>query len=122
MLSLRSSCPDGRRRAFFLECDRGTMPVERSTLDQTSMLRKFLAYEGTRKQALHTRRFGWKAFRTLIVTANEDRAANMRGLIERTPGLKGSPLFLFAHHGALSQENVLAQAWGDAAGVSHALI
>ena len=27
--------PDGRRRAFFVECDRGTMPVARSTLDQT---------------------------------------------------------------------------------------
>lgn len=113
---------DGRRRAFFVECDRGTMPVERTALDQTSMLRKFLAYEGTRKQGLHTQRFGWKAFRTLVVTANAERAANMRALIERTPALRGSPLFLFTDHSTLMQSNVLTQAWSDASGRLQQLI
>ena len=47
--------PDGRRRAFLVECDRGTMPVERATLAQTSMLRKFLAYESSRMQSIHIR-------------------------------------------------------------------
>lgn len=114
--------PDGRRRAFFVECDRGTMPVERSTLGQTSMLRKFLAYEGTRKQGLHAQRFGWKAFRTLIVTTNEERAANMRALIARTPALNGSPLFLFADHAMLMGSDILAHEWSDASGKPHTLL
>jgi hypothetical protein len=114
--------PDGRRRAFVVECDRGTMPVERAILEQTSMLRKFLAYESTRKQGLHTTRFGWKAFRTLIVTANEERASNIRALIERTPALKGSPLFLVAEHASLSTANILEKSWRDGAGTLHDLI
>jgi hypothetical protein len=114
--------PDGRRRAFVVECDRGTMPVERSTLDQTSMLRKFLAYEGSRKQGLHTTRFGWKAFRTLIVTADAERAYNMRTLIERSPALKGSPLFLFADRSTLSTSDILSHPWLDSAGRTQTLI
>ncbi|MGA2843390.1 MAG: replication-relaxation family protein [Steroidobacteraceae bacterium] len=113
--------PD-RRRAFFVECDRGTMPVERAGLGQTSMLRKFLCYEATHAQAVHTQRFGWKAFRTLIVTANSERSAHMRGLIERTPVLRGSPLFLFAEHSMLSPATILGKSWIDAAGAPYALI
>jgi hypothetical protein len=111
-----------RRRAFFVECDRGTMPVERAGLGQTSMLRKFLGYEATHAQALHTRRFSWKAFRTLIVTANTERYATMRALIERTPALRASPLFLFAEHPTLSPATILGKSWIDAAGAPHALI
>lgn len=114
--------PDGRRRAFAVECDRGTMPLERAMLDQTSMLRKFLAYEATRRQAVHTQRFGWKAFRALVVSANGERIANMRALIERAPPLKGSPLFLFAEHSILSPASILGKSWLDAAGTAHALI
>lgn len=40
--------PEGRRRSFFfLEADRGTMPVERKGLAETSFLRKLLAYRET---------------------------------------------------------------------------
>jgi hypothetical protein len=114
--------PDAKRRAFLVECDRGTMPVERSTLGQSSMLRKFLAYEATRQQGFHTGRFAWKNFRVLLVTANLKRVANMRALIERTPMLKGSPLFLFAEHSALTQSNILMFPWSDSQGRSHRLI
>jgi hypothetical protein len=114
--------PDGRRRAFVVECDRGTMPVERSSLQQTSMLRKFLAYEASRKQKLHTERFGWKAFRSLIITANPDRAENMRALIARTPPLKGTPLVLVADHTTLLQSDILGSSWADARGKLHALV
>jgi hypothetical protein len=37
----------GRRAYFLVEIDRGTMPVERSDITQSSMLRKFLAYGAT---------------------------------------------------------------------------
>jgi hypothetical protein len=114
--------PDGRRRAFFVECDRGTMPLERRTLNQTSMLRKFLAYEATRRQDLHTKRFNWKAFRTLIVTKNQERATNMRVLIEHTPALRASPTFLFSDHLMLPPVSILGKAWLDATGNSRSLI
>ena len=114
--------PDGRRRAFFVECDRGTMPLERGTLDQTSMLRKFLAYKSTRRQDLHTKRFGWKAFRTLIFTNNQERVTNMRALIEHTPALRASPTFLFSDHSMLPPASILGKAWLDATGASRSLI
>jgi len=113
---------ENKRRPFVVECDRGTMPVERSTLDQTSMLRKFIAYEAARQQRLHTSRFGWHNFRVLTITKSSDRADNMRALIARTPELKVSPLFLFADHAALSQSDPLTHQWIDAAGKSHTIV
>ena len=47
-----------QRAYFFLEADRGTMPVTRRTLFQTSFYRKLLAYETTWTQSLHRTRFG----------------------------------------------------------------
>ena len=41
------------RAYFFLEADRGTMPVMRRTLTQTSFQRKLLAYEATWSQSIH---------------------------------------------------------------------
>jgi hypothetical protein len=114
--------PDGRRRPFVVECDRGTMPVERSTLAQTSMLRKFLAYEGARQQGLHTTRYGWLNFRVLIVTSSPDRATTMQSVIRRASSLKTSPLFLFADHAALMQNDVLSHPWQDSSGKAHSLI
>jgi hypothetical protein len=114
--------PDGRRRAFLVECDRGTMPVKRSSLGQSSMLRKFLAYESTRQRGLHTERFRWKNFRVLVVTANVERAANIRALIERTASLKDSPLFLFTDHTAITTSDILAYRWYNSSNRLHSLI
>lgn len=114
--------PDGRRRPFLVECDRGTMPVERSSLSQTSMLRKFLAYEGARQQGLHTERFGWLNFRVLIITRSSDRLVTMRTLVESLPALKASPLFLFANQADLVDSDVLAYPWSNPSGRPHALI
>jgi hypothetical protein len=108
--------PDGRRRPFVVEVDRGTMPVERATLDRSSVLRKFLAYEGGRKQGLHTSRFGWKDFRVLVATSNERRAENMRQLVSRNTALSNSPLFLFARQETLLETDVLEQPWTAASG------
>ena len=114
--------PDGRRRPFLVEIDRGTMPVERALLDRSSMLRKFLAYEGGRKQELHTSRFGWRNFRVLVVTSSAERARTMRALIGRTPALNGSPLFLFAIQEAFAQSDALDSIWTAVDGKPSALI
>jgi DNA-binding Lrp family transcriptional regulator len=86
--------PDGRNRAwFFLEADRGTMPVMRQNLDQTSFFRKMLAYEATWTQSIHRTRLGLHRFRVLAVTNSPERAAHLAaacGQLER-----GQGLFLF---------------------------
>lgn len=110
--------PDGRRRPFVVEIDRGTMPVERTTLDQSSMLRKFLAYEGGRKQSLHTSRFGWQNFRVLVVTASAERATSMSALIARTDEIKNSPLFLFTEQRSMTNESLFAVVWQVMSGKS----
>lgn len=114
--------PGGRRRPFVVECDRGTMPIGRASLTQTSILRKFLAYEASHRQGLHASRFGWKNFRVLVRTASEERMNNMLALIERTPNIKGSPLFLFSAQSALSNSEAFIFDWRNSLGSATKLI
>lgn len=82
------------RAYFFLEADRGTMPVMRTNLTQTSFFRKLLAYEATWAQSLHRARFGFHRFRVLTITASPARVSS---LVEACFELKrGHGLFLFA--------------------------
>jgi DNA-binding Lrp family transcriptional regulator len=85
----------GSNRAyFFLEADRGTMPVTRRTLSQTSFYRKLLAYEATWSQSIHSTKFGFNRFRVLTVTTS---SARVNSIIEAASQLKrGHGLFLFA--------------------------
>jgi len=86
-----------KRRAFFLvEIDRGTMPVERFDLKQTSILRKLLAYQTLWNAKLHKNHFGWRNFRVLFMTTNSERVENMISSMNADALTKGSPLFLFA--------------------------
>ena len=96
-----------RRSHFFLEADRGTMPVMRKTLLQTSFYRKLLAYEATWTQTIHEKRFGFSRFRVLTVTASAER---MKSLVEACSKLKtGHGLFLFADPKILEQpHNILS--------------
>ncbi len=112
--------PDGRRRPFVVECDRGTMPIERVSLTQTSMLRKFIAYKATRAQAIHRSRFGWGDFRVLISATSSERNKNMRELIKRTWGCL--PLFLFGGTASFTEPDFLDRPWQSADGKSISLI
>ena len=83
-----------KRSYFFLEADRGTMPVARQNLTQTSMRRKFVAYAATWRQGLHTSVLGLPHFRVLTITAS---ASRLKSLIEECSQLEsGQGLFLFA--------------------------
>jgi hypothetical protein len=87
---------DGKadRAYFFLEADRGTMPVMRSNLSQTSFYRKLLAYEATWLQRIHEKRYGFHRFRVLAVTTG---AMRVQSLVAACGELKhGHGLFLFA--------------------------
>jgi hypothetical protein len=82
------------RAYYFLEADRGTMPVIRRSLSQTSFYRKLLAYEATWSQSIHKRRFGFDRFRMLTVTKS---AARMESLLNACGQLgRGHGLFLFS--------------------------
>jgi Replication-relaxation len=106
------SKPEGANRAyFFLEVDRGTMPVMRASFADTSMWRKFVAYYQTAAEGLQTPLFGMKAFRVLVVTKSPEkrRLASLVEAAGRLPGLQG--IFLFAEEGALIQGDVLEHGW-----------
>lgn len=109
--------PEGRNRSFFfLEADRGTMPVKRRTLAQTAIYKKLLLYHATAVQKLHTRRFGFKAFRVLTVTASPDRE-RVRSMVEaaRTlDGLQGT--FLFGDEQSFLSGDALSHEWRSGRG------
>jgi hypothetical protein len=87
---------------FFLEADRGTMPVIRSGLTQTSFYRKLLAYEATWTQKIHQRHLGIHRFRVLTVTTV---AARVTSLLDACSQLKrGHGLFLFADRTVLEKD------------------
>lgn len=97
-----------QRAYFFLEADRGTMPVTRSNLSQTSFNRKLIAYEATWNQNIHRRRFGFHRFRVLTVTTS---LARVKSLIEACSKLKtGHGLFLFADKSVVTAD-ILSAVW-----------
>ena len=108
-----------QRAYFFLEADRGTMPVMRRTLAQTSFYRKLLAYEATWTRKIHQRHLGIHRFRVLAVTTS---AARVESLVEACSQLKrGHGLFLFADKTILSGD-MLSPVWqtgrpGETAGL-----
>ena len=88
---------DTRKRAyFFLEADRGTMPIARNNLYQSSMQKKFLGYLAGHRAKRHSQRYGIGNFRVLTITTSADRANNMIDNVKVLTGGRGSGLFLFA--------------------------
>jgi hypothetical protein len=98
------------RAFFFLEVDRGTMPIVRKNLSQTSFYRKLLAYEATWSSGLHRLKFGFHRFRVLTVTTS---AARVKSLVDACSQLKsGHGLFLFCDQGTLKQNgDILTVPW-----------
>lgn len=70
-------------RYFFVEIDRGTMPVTRRDMAQTSYLRKILSYADTFERSLALRRFNMTGFQVLTVTTSQDRIKNILNAIAR---------------------------------------
>jgi hypothetical protein len=115
---------DGSRRCFVVEIDRGTMPIARSDIRQTSLERKMRAYLTAYAAKQHERQFGWKTFRVLIVTTDEYRARSsveeLRKL--RVAGSPGPSLFFFATRMQLYGGNPLSHVWQDGSGRDARLI
>jgi hypothetical protein len=109
-LEYRDQAGELDRAYFFLEADRGTMPVIRTSLTQTSFYRKLLAYESTWAQSVHRKKFGFHRFRVLTLTQSADR---LTSLVEACSRLRsGHGLFLFATHADFRQcEDVFSFKW-----------
>lgn len=110
--------PDASRRCFMVEIDRGTMPVARNDIRQTSFERKMRAYITAHSARQHEKQFGWKNFRVLTVTADGHRArsiAESAGRM-RVPHSPGPALFLLATRRELAGSDPLAHIWHDANG------
>ena len=91
-----------QRAHFFLEADRGTMPVVRKGLAQTSFHRKLLAYEATWAGKVHQRHLGIQRFRVLAVTTVAGRVASLLEACSRLN--RGHGLFLFADRSVLEKD------------------
>ena len=72
---------DGRERFYFVEIDRGTMPVSRRDIRQTSFIRKVLSYADTFERELAQRRFGISGFQVLTVTTSIERIQTIQRAI-----------------------------------------
>ena len=106
-----------QRVYYFLEADRGTMPVVREKLTQTSFYRKLIAYEATWANKILQRHLDIPRFRVLTVTTS---AARVKSLLDACSRLqRGHGLFLFADQSVL-QRDLLAAVWqcGKAAALS----
>lgn len=98
------------RAYFFLEADRGTMPVVRKNLLQTSFLRKLVTYEATWLQRIHERRYGFHRFRVLTITTSVPR---VKSLVDACGQLRhGHGLFLFTDTSVLEKPTeVFSHVW-----------
>lgn len=116
--------PDGSRRCFFVEIDRGTMPVIRSHVSQTSFQRKVRAYLTAQATRLHERQFGWKSFRVLTVTTEPARIRSMidAARIANITGSIGAALFLFTTRNDVRCNSPLESNWITGLGQAAALV
>jgi hypothetical protein len=115
---------DGSRRCFMVEIDRGTMPITRTDINQTSFERKMRVYLAAHVAGQHRRQFGWKTFRVLTVTSDKERAQSIKEAARslRDPGSPGARLFFFATSEAVRTADPLAAAWCDGTGREAAII
>lgn len=85
VFALEITQADGRteRTNYFLEADRGTMPIKRRDLRQSCVLRKLKAYEAIHRGGVHRQRLVASNFRVIVSTMTAERAANVRSLLSR---------------------------------------
>lgn len=115
---------DGSRRCFMVEIDRGTMPIVRSDIRQTSLERKMRAYLTAHATKQHERQFAWKTFRVLTVTTDEHRLRSTQEELRtlRVAGSPGPSLFFFATRSDLCSTDPVSHVWHDGNGRDALLI
>src|SRR5205814_9995227 len=110
---------------FCYERDRGHMPVVRSNLVQSSILRKLIGYGATHRAKLHTVIYGLPNFRVLTEAPGRKRVTNMitEGYHRHLSGVYPPGLYLFADRRSLfSAPDILQHHWLDGAGERRRLL
>jgi hypothetical protein len=101
------------------------MPVVRSNLAQSSILRKLIGYGATHRSGLHTVMYGLPNFRVLTEASGPTRVANMilDGYQRHLANLYPAGLFLFIDRRSLfAADDFLDHEWLDGEGQRHRLI
>ncbi len=111
--------PEGKNRAyFFVEIDRGTMPILRRDIRQSSFARKLHSYADSFDRKLHTEQFQIKNFRLLTVTTSADRIATMCQAVQSEVADR-APAGLFLFRSKTDPSGILE--WRTAQGVGVSL-
>lgn len=84
-----------RRWNFFLEADRGTMPLHRKSLRQSSIHRKVLAYSKSRASGVLKDKFGVPGFQVIFIARSKERLQHIKEVCEAESKGRESSLFLF---------------------------
>jgi hypothetical protein len=127
IFGIRDLIRRGNRAAKFFayERDRGTMPVVRSNLAQSSILRKLIGYGATHRGGLHAAMYGLPNFRVLTEVPGPTRVTNMilDGYQKHLSHLYPLGLFLFTDRRTLfAADDFLDHEWLDGEGQRHRLI
>lgn len=101
----------GRRNYFLLEADRSTMPVSRSSLEQSSFKKKLLTYHLGHEAQRHRTLWGIPGFRVLTITSSAKRMASMIAAVKEITSGKGSNVFLFAEARIMIATNPVTTPW-----------
>ena len=92
---------DHRRKYFYLEIDRGTMPVK-TTKNRSSIQKKITLYHYSARHRLHLKHFCYEHFGTvLFVTTSDERVSNMIAVTQEVLGSRGWRRVLFTSQKAI---------------------
>lgn len=110
--------PEGKNKAYFMvEIDRGTMPITRRDISQTSFARKLHSYADTYERKLHTEQFGIKNFRVLTLTTSTERIGTMRTAFKNEVAQSApAGMFLFKVKHPFPGSLEIADVWTDGTG------
>ncbi len=109
--------PDSEPQYYIMEVDRGTMPVIRKGISQSSFHRKILSYKETRRQGVLWSRFQIPAFRVLVVAESRRRLFSLQQATASTFKNGESKMFLFAVASELLvQDDAFRQCWETCSG------
>jgi hypothetical protein len=97
-----------QRRWYFLEADRGTMPLYRRSLRLSSIRRKALAYSQSRRSKTLKERFGIPGFQVLFVSRSKGRLERMKNVCSEATQGRDTSLFLFVSIDDLKHDETLA--------------
>lgn len=101
-------------RFFALEADRGTMPIVRSNMNQSSYFKKILAYRDVIARQIYKSQLGLPNLLVLTVTTSEKRMHEMMSFLQESFGASAPFLFKvgqMAGHGPDCATELMMRPW-----------